>query len=253
MKEIREIIRAYDQCLKEGKRMALASVVHLEGSSYRRPGARMLVDDEGKMTGAISGGCLEGDALRKALLVISQQHPKLVSYDTSEEEDMSIGVQLGCAGIIQVLFEPIDPSDPHNPVQLLRHINATRQSYALLTLIDRNAATQPGTCLLMQQDGTVFSKLEGPLREDCTRLATEALGNARSLHKVHQTYQAFIEFIPPPVSLVVVGGGNDAIPLVNLANELGWDARVVDGRATHAQAGRFEAACQVLVSKPESV
>ncbi|MCG7860645.1 XdhC family protein, partial [Flavihumibacter sediminis] len=93
----------YEQAEQEGKKSALVTVVHLEGSSYRRPGARMLVTDEGEMTGAISGGCLEGDALRKALSVLNQQQSRLVTYDTSDEEDASIGVQLGCAGVIQVL------------------------------------------------------------------------------------------------------------------------------------------------------
>ena len=107
MKEIRDIISFFEQAQLQGKKTALASVVHLEGSSYRRPGARMLINDEGQMTGAISGGCLEGDALRKALLVIAQQHSKLVTYDTKDEEDESVGLQLGCAGIIQMHFEPI--------------------------------------------------------------------------------------------------------------------------------------------------
>jgi xanthine/CO dehydrogenase XdhC/CoxF family maturation factor len=73
VKEFQEIIKGYDLAMQAGKSVALASVIHLDGSSYRRPGARMLVSDEGELTGAISGGCLEGDALRKALLVLSQQ------------------------------------------------------------------------------------------------------------------------------------------------------------------------------------
>src|ERR1039458_3402394 len=96
MKEIREIIRAYDAAVHAGKKSALAEVVHLEGSSYRRPGARMLVTDDGELTGAISGGCLEGDALRKAMLVLSQQQSKLVTYDTSDEDDVAIGSYRGC-------------------------------------------------------------------------------------------------------------------------------------------------------------
>jgi xanthine/CO dehydrogenase XdhC/CoxF family maturation factor len=67
------------------------------------------------------------------------------------------------------------------------------------------------------------------------------------------TYTAFIEFLQPPVSLVVVGAGNDAIPMVNMADSIGWEARVVDGRTTHAKPERFVSACQVLVSKPENV
>jgi len=74
MKEINNIITSYDEARLEGKQTVMATVVHLEGSSYRRPGARMLITDEGKLTGAISGGCLEGDALQKALLVMAQ-HP----------------------------------------------------------------------------------------------------------------------------------------------------------------------------------
>jgi xanthine dehydrogenase accessory factor len=73
MKEISEIIKAFDKAQSEGRRSALATVVHVEGSSYRRPGARMLVTDDGQLTGAISGGCLEGDALNKALFAINQQ------------------------------------------------------------------------------------------------------------------------------------------------------------------------------------
>jgi xanthine dehydrogenase accessory factor len=70
VKEIRDIINAFDEAQKLGKQTALATVVHLDGSAYRRPGARMLVTEGGEVTGAISGGCLEGDALRKALMVM---------------------------------------------------------------------------------------------------------------------------------------------------------------------------------------
>src|SRR5215207_9247349 len=105
MKEIQDIVQAYDQAMKSGKKAALATVVQVIGSSYRRPGARMLVTEDGQLTGAISGGCLEGDALRKAQLVITQQHPMLVTYDTTDEDDAKLGVGLGCNGIIHILFE----------------------------------------------------------------------------------------------------------------------------------------------------
>ena len=73
MKEIKDIVRAYNEATKAELKTALATVVQVEGSSYRRAGARMLVTEEGHLTGAISGGCLEGDALRKALLVMNKQ------------------------------------------------------------------------------------------------------------------------------------------------------------------------------------
>src|SRR6185369_6910643 len=119
-KEIRDIIEAYDEAQQLGKQTALATVVHVEGSSYRRPGARMLITEDGQLTGAISGGCLEGDALRKALLVMSRKQSMLAVYDTTDEDDAKLGVGLGCDGIIQIIIEPIEPSSPHNPIQLLK-------------------------------------------------------------------------------------------------------------------------------------
>jgi xanthine/CO dehydrogenase XdhC/CoxF family maturation factor len=260
LKEIREIIRAYDTAVHAGRKAALAAVVHLEGSSYRRPGARMIVNDEGELTGAISGGCLEGDALRKALLVLSKQQSKLVTYDTSDEDDMTIGIQLGCAGVIQVLFEPIDPNQPDNPIQLLRKVVAVRQNAVLVTMfsLEKKHDAQAGTCLLMESNGNIsgsipFPQIEALVMQD----VHAAMQNRRSSFKQYidrdVTITAFIEFLQPAVSLVVVGAGNDAIPMMQMADIIGWDVRVVDGRNTHAKPERFASACQVLVSKPEKV
>ncbi|HEX6848589.1 MAG TPA: XdhC family protein, partial [Chitinophagaceae bacterium] len=158
MKEIRDIIEAYDEARKKGKQTALATVVHVEGSSYRRPGARMLIDDEGQLTGAISGGCLEGDALRKALLVMAEKRSRLVTYDTMDDDDAKFGVGLGCNGIIQVLMEPIDEKNPTNPVQYLKAINEKRQRSVLITLFSLLDKKNPqyGTCLLLKEDGTII-------------------------------------------------------------------------------------------------
>ena len=260
MKEIREIIKSFDDAVAKGKRTALASVVHLDGSSYRRPGARMLIDDEGNITGAISGGCLEGDALRKALLVISQQHAKLVTYDTTDEEDMSFGVQLGCAGIIRVMFEPINILAPQNPISLLKKIESTRQRAVLVTLFSMGQANnrQLGTCLLLEENGTFSGaiplvELSNTIMEEARKVLAEGTSIFKNFEAEGQTISAFFEFVKPAISLVIVGAGNDAIPLVNIANEIGWEARVVDGRNTHAKPERFVSACQVLVSKPENV
>jgi len=260
LKEISEIINAYDKAVLAGKSTALATVVHVDGSSYRRPGARMLVDDEGFLTGAISGGCLEGDALRKAMLALSQQKTKLVTYDTSNEDDMTIGIQLGCAGIIQVLFEPINNSSPYNPIELIRESISRRQHAVLLTLfnLDNKNQEQRGTCLLLQEDGILRGDIQHQDFQDAlVNDMKDVLQSGKSIFKSyvdqHQSNTAFIEFMQPAVSLVIVGAGNDAIPMMQIANTLGWDIRVVDGRNTHAKPEKFQTACQVLVSKPEEV
>ncbi len=260
MKEIREIVTAFDQHTAEGRRTALASLVHVEGSSYRRPGARMLVNDEGQFIGAISGGCLEGDALRKSMLAITQQQSKLVTYDTSDEEDITVGVQLGCEGVIQVLIEPINPESEINPVSLLRKATAKRKKSVLVTLFSLNdkSKPQPGTCLLIEEDNTLTGEISPPgIREAVLTDAREVMNTEKSAFRNYisedSTVNAFIEFIGPPVSLVIVGAGNDVIPLSQMADSLGWEVTVVDGRSSHAKQERFAGTCRVLVSKPEHV
>lgn len=260
MKEIREIINAYNKGKKNEKRLALATLVHLNGSSYRRPGARMIVDEEGQLTGAISGGCLEGDALRKAVFCIHTQIPKLVVYDTSDEEDATIGIQLGCSGIIQVLFEPIDENDPLNPIELLKKAIQKRQNTVLVTLYapPTTKGDTVGTSMLLEDSGefhhnSTFEIVPETLMQDIKETLTIKKSSFKNYQYNDINFSAFLQFISPPISLVIVGAGNDAIPLQSIAETLGWEVTIVDGRHTYAKIERFSSACQIIVSKPEKV
>jgi len=152
MKEFAQLIDAYDLAKAEGHAMALATVVQVDGSAYRRPGARMLVTQDGRLTGAISGGCLEGDALRKAQAVIFQQKSMLVTYDTTDEDDQKFGIGLGCNGIIHLLIEPLDVNQADNPVELIRQARSTRETSLLLTFfsLKNSKKEQIGTVHLSQ-------------------------------------------------------------------------------------------------------
>ena len=257
MKEIKDIIRSFDEAQQQGKQTALATVVHLDGSSYRRPGARMLITDEGQLTGAISGGCLEGDALRKALLVMSQQRSMLVTYDTMDEDDAKFGIGLGCNGIIQVLIEPINPGEPDNPIQLLRIVAEKREKAVVVTLfsLENKKDTQPGTRLLLKEN--YQQERNTPLKEILVKDGMKTLREGRSVFRTYQTESqsltAFIELVEPAVSLIAIGAGNDVIPLIAMAEILGWETTVIDGRPAYAKKERFVPSCQVLVSKPENV
>ena len=258
MKEIRDIIKAFDEAHKLGKQTALATVVHVEGSSYRRPGARMLIEDDGQLTGAISGGCLEGDALRKALLVMSEKRSKLVTYDTMDDDDAKFGVGLGCNGIIQVLIEPIDETNPNNPIRFLKAVNEKRQQSVLVTLFSLQDKKDPqyGTCLLVMEDKTIIDTtpvLKDVLIHDAEEAMIYQASSFKNYISNDHDLTAFIEVIKPPLSVIIIGAGNDVIPLVDMADILGWETTVIDGRANYAKKERFTSACQVLVSKPEQV
>ncbi|WP_192820414.1 XdhC family protein [Rufibacter sp. LB8] len=255
MKEIQDILVAFSQHQRDKKQTALATVVHVEGSSYRQPGARMLVSEDGQLTGAISGGCLEGDALRKARLAMTQGQNLLVTYDTTDDDDAKLGVGLGCNGIIHILIEPILETNPVNPIQLLKQAVAHRQTAVLLTLFnwqDRKLP-QPGTCLLATAQEILTAGLPAAIEPYAQLKAQQALASGKSSMQQFEGLSGFVEVLQPAISLVICGAGNDVLPLVHMANVLGWPTTVVDGRANYATHARFPSASHVLVAKPEQV
>ena len=253
MKEINEILKAYSKAKSEGKRTALATVVKVEGSSYRQPGARMLVTEEGQLTGAISGGCLEGDALRKALLSINQKQNKLITYNTNNEDDIELGLQLGCNGIVHILFEYIDDETPNNPIQLLQQLELERKEAVIVTVFSlKRNAQQIGTVLFFRKDSPVLTYENHIL--NLISDVKEVLRTKTSIIKKllpENDSEALIEYIKPPISLVIAGAGNDVQPLVKMAAILGWKITIGDGRATHAVPKRFPHADNVKAVKPE--
>lgn len=255
MKEITEILKAYSQAKLAGKKTALATVVKVEGSSYRQPGARMLVTEEGFLTGAISGGCLEGDALRKALLSIHQQQNKLIVYNTNNEDDLELGLQLGCNGIVHILFEYIDDNIQNNPIHLLQQLQTQREPAIIATLFSlKKQARQSGT-VLFYRDNTE-PVYHNPIALELITDAKQVLNNKLTIVKEidrNEEIEALIEYITPPVSLVIAGAGNDVQPLVKMADIIGWEITIAEGRTTHATKKRFPEAKNILVGKPETV
>ena len=213
MNEIKEILRAFDNATLNGKHCALATVVQVEGSSYRRPGARMLITDDGQLTGAISGGCLEGDALLKAQYAISAQENKLVTYDSTNEDDIEVGLHLGCNGIVQILFEPINICDSNNPIEFLRKVSLSDQNAVLAILFSLKNRIHPGTSVLYLENSIqnrFIKELNVLLTEEIKRSFLESQSRFKNVEFENQPMTAFIEFIPSPIALVIAGAGNDA-------------------------------------------
>jgi xanthine/CO dehydrogenase XdhC/CoxF family maturation factor len=255
MKEISDILAEYKKIRAAGKKAALATVVRVEGSSYRQPGARMLISDEGNLTGAISGGCLEGDAMRKALLVIARGKPVLVTYDTTDEDDAMLGIGLGCSGIIHILIEPIDEENPENPIRLLESIVSKRQKCVLATFftLSERQELQFGTCLAYTENGKTVGFVPELIKKPevifSMKLALSGQGSVihNETGKVPEL-SVLMDVINPAVHLVIAGAGNDIIPLTKIAGVLGWQVTVLDGRPFYATCARFPDVHQVLVT-----
>lgn len=193
----------------------LATLVSAQGSSYRRPGARLFIDASGRRTGSISGGCLEEDVLARAARVMATGVPEAVVYDTTSENDLVWGVGLGCHGVVRVLLEKVGPRAPW--------------ALALAENLRRRRPTE----LTVVHGGD-------PETAWGTRLA--APGDCADPERL------FAERIEPPPSLVILGAGDDAQPLARLAKELGWEVIVGDPRAAFASVQRFPTADRLVVA-----
>ena len=197
---------------------ALATLVKVEGSSYRRPGARLLVTADGRRVGSISGGCLEDDVADHARAVLADGKARVVSYDTTTENDLVWGVGLGCHGVVHLLVEPV-PAAPAWAAALRDHFRR-RAVTELAVVWQESAQGRLGTCLAGELPPAV------------------AAG-------------AFRQVIHPPTALLVLGAGDDARPLVRMAAELGWQVTVADPRPAWATRARFPDAADVIVLRPE--
>lgn len=235
MKEIKSIISAYDQIDPEKTKAAIATVVRVEGSSYRRTGARMLVMDDGVWVGGISGGCLEGDALRRARLAMAKAEPSLVTYDTTEDDQHQIGVGLGCNGIIDVLFSPLEMGNASNTVEILKSCMAERrQTHILLTItaledhqnlrsgrvIRYTSAESLGVFEDEMLQAQLQKTIETYAQKGRSRPKTFAFADGREV-------EIFIEILPPEVHLVLMGHQYDVLPLARLVKEIGWRSTVI--------------------------
>lgn len=253
MTELQRLLLAYDQHRAAHRPCTLATVVEVIGSAYRRPGARMLVTEDGELTGAISGGCLEGDARQRARRAIFQGEPALVTYDTRDEDDPRHGLGPGCQGVVRILLEPLDFTNPDNPLELLRNFARHPTPAVLATVFATDASglkAAVGQRVLLSETGVVRGTplLAAPLAEAAR--ATLAQGQSRVLNIETDAgpVRASLELLTPPLRLVVYGAGNDAQPLVHLAASLGWHITVLDGRPHLPTPLRFPEAAEVRLT-----
>lgn len=236
MKDFKAIIDAYKQVDFSQRKAALATVVKVRGSSYRSPGARMLITDDGRWVGSISGGCLEGDALRKARTVMADKNPMTVTYDTREESNQNLGIGLGCNGVIDVLIEPLDEHNQKNAINQFSSLVNTKEPVVLATIF--SGSNSVGEKFLLSNSGDVTSsfsniELNKLVQSDLLKLIESKRSEAKTYVIGDEQFEVFIELIQPTLSLIIFGGGFDARPVSELAKSLGWNVSVTDECVAH--------------------
>ena len=251
--ELQAILKAWGSG-EQAEPSVLATVVEVHGSAYRRPGARMLIHADGSRIGTISGGCLEGDVVKKAAWWTAGGRPVLRTYDTSSEE-AAWEFGLGCNGVISVLVERFSSASVEEMLAFIEEHQDGRKGCVIATVI----RTQPGTIwsvgdrLLWSASGLRGGSLLGTgLETDLVAEVRSAASEARSRVVRLPAADVFVEWVAPPQRLVIFGAGHDVMPLVSFAAEMGWRITVADGRPAYARACRFPGAEQVATIPPSS-
>ena len=252
MKELKDIAAAWHVRRGRGESAVLATVVRMEGSAYRKPGARMLVCQDGETFGGVSGGCLEADVVERARRILATGQSEFVMYDSTRDDDLLLGTGLGCQGVVSLLIERLTPNQP-DALTLAEASLHTRQRAVLATVCTcpPDSGVHVGERLLLWED----ARADGCL---ALRAAAEQVlmaGQSRYVRVPLEQSGAdvFCELMTPPLSLVIFGAGPDAGPLVQIAQTLGWHVTVTDHRPAFATPARVPQADVVLLAPREGL
>jgi len=195
--ELKNIIRTAHLARQRDLKTVLASVVSLEGSSYRRPGVRMSIQEDGKMIGAVSGGCVEKEILRQAQSVFETGVPKLMTYDGR--------YRLGCEGILYILIEPFQPEDSF--FEAFEKQCSSRKSFSISTTFSKDEKDR-------FDGGSTFH-------------FNHANFKIREHYAVDNSLETFHQTIQPGFKLVIVGSEHDAVQLCKYASSTGWEVDII--------------------------
>lgn len=273
-------LQAFTQAQAQQDDAVIATVVQVEGSAYRRPGARMLIWSYGQSVGMISGGCLESEVCKKAQWLTRDGKPCLRRYSTGQapddpdsvlaDEEETLAFGLGCNGTVSVLFERLHSPSMQQVSKLLAQVQHSHRAGVIATVI-KAPINASGGCNLKLGDRILLDPLQRELiwasQSDALAPAlTQQIHNdliftltrQKSLHQCYciddldnhpssssQSIELFIEYVAPPNRLVIFGAGHDAQPLVSMAKMQGWHVTVIDSRAHFAQRQRFMDADEV--------
>ncbi len=240
MREIQEILKRIAH-LSADENAVLATVIDVKGSSYRLPGAKMLILESGESFGTVSGGCLEADVMERAKLVMETGETQLFTYDTTTNEDSVFSFNMGCRGVIRILLEPIS----ENPyLDFLRDCFHGKPGVSV-TLLTKE-----------KLEKRFFLSESQPLNEKNKAIdsaAKEVLARGVSQMNEFDFGEVFFEYLSPPVNIKIFGAGADAVPLAEIAKNIGWHVTVIDHRQSLANKTRFKDPDSIVISRPEHV
>jgi xanthine dehydrogenase accessory factor len=259
VKHWQELVQILDRVVRlgrEGRVTALALVTRINGSAYRRPGAKLLIEGEGLgagsagFVGGISGGCLEEDVRDIGLGVRASGRTRVLHYDTGGDDSKLWGLGLGCDGEIDVLVVPVPPEAALGPWARVLELLSGDAAFALALPVEEQVAL--GGPVVVDRSGRLAGRLdEAGLDADAAAAATAALVSGRSGVEVRGGRRIFTEVLLPPPKLLVCGAGDDARAMVAFGAGVGFRTFVADHRPAYLTAARFPEAQGLVLARPE--
>jgi xanthine dehydrogenase accessory factor len=239
----------------DDREAVLATVVDVEGNAYRRPGAKMVIAEEGDGVGSITAGCLEEEVLALAEDVLADGRPRLETFDLTGDDDVW-GLGVGCNGVIDILLEPLDGS--YRPVV---DAHEGGGDIAVLTVLEGGADTRQGDRVYARPENGALDvdapgwpewlvdALAGPAAE----LLDSDTSDTLSFGRDGETVDVFVDSVTAPPDLVIFGTGHDVAPVVDLASQVDFRVTVAGFRGATATEERFPAADEVISTSPADV
>ena len=247
----RGLLRTFDRWRLTGEPMVLATVYQTIGSTYSKAGHRILIAANGDYQGLVSGGCLEGDLAERARGVLAANEPRAVSFDMRDEADDLWGLGVGCNGLIRVFLQPLTAGEEYQPFAAIARCLLTGEPAVVATVVAAGGGSElaPGATLVWdgRDPGTALHRSLAP---GCR--AVQETGKATYRTEEDGTAVLYAPLKPIP-RLLVLGAGLDAVPVVNMAAELGWRVTVADHRPAYLEKGVFTAAERALLIRPASM
>ncbi|MBW4612797.1 MAG: XdhC family protein [Desmonostoc vinosum HA7617-LM4] len=258
MNELHAILATFAESQHNAEPVFLATVVNVKGSTYRQPGAKMLITQAEQMIGMISGGCLENDVFHHTRSSMPDGQPIVVTYDTNADEDIVWGFGLACNGVVQVLIEHLDVDNSLNPIAFIQQCFFRQQPGIIATVfgVEGTVNVNIGARFMLNFDNSITTNIaESSLVAALTQDAQIALKNQHSSVNKYQLFSGivdvFLEVIQPPTRLIIFGAGHDAVPTAQFAKALGWHVTIVDCRANEATKERLTMADEVILTRRE--
>lgn len=264
--ELAPLLPLFERERAAGRAMALGILVHTAGSTYRKPGAMLLIAGDGGYAGLISGGCLEGDLGERARAVIATGKAALVTYDLRNSDDLVWGLGLGCEGAMHILLLRVGPQEEWQPLAHLAGALAAHRPTAIGVVTRSQDEATPAGALLLLEDPTGSETL-APFRALPATAATELLdpqvrtalaaaprsGAVGSLEVTGARWRMLLLPLSLPPRVLLLGAGPDALPVVEFAARLHWRVSVVDHRPAYAVPSHFPSAERVVLARPEDI